>query len=169
MSAVVLSLVVALAAPAAPAAPADAALRGYEYVPPATRPSSATLATWRQIAADAQEDPVIRGRALTQLSLQADPEDAALARALLAATNEPLLRRKAVVALARVQGAAALPELEALYRAAPTDAKLRAACAQALVVVGAPAAALRARLRRTETDPEIRGRLAPATPQRRVP
>ena len=168
MSAVVLSLLVALGAPP-PAAPAAWALRGYEYVPSAARPSPVTLATWRQVAADAQEDPVIRGRALTLLSLQADPADAALSRALLAPTNAPILRRKAVVALARLQGPAALPELEALYRAARTDAGLRAACAQALVVLGPPAAPLRARLRRTETDPEIRGRLAPATPQRRVP
>jgi hypothetical protein len=168
MSLVALALLVALAAPP-PAAPVALTLRGYEYVPSATRPSAETLATWRQVAADAQEDPVIRGRALTLLSLQANPADAVLARALLAPTSAPILRRKAVVALARVQGAAALPELEALYRAAPTDTKLRAACAQALLVLGPPAAALRARLRRIETDPEIRGRLAPVTPQRRVP
>jgi hypothetical protein len=149
--------------------PATAALRGYEYVPSAARPSSATRAMWRQVAADAQEDPVIRGRALTLLSLRADPADASLVRALLEPANPPILRRKAVAALARVQGPAALPDLEALYAAATTDRKLRAACASALVDLGPPAAALRARLHRAETDPEIRGRLAPAPPQRRVP
>ena len=79
------------------------------------------------------------------------------------------LRRKAIVALARIAGPAALTEIEALYGAAATDHKLRSACARALVEVGTPAAALRERLHRTETDPEIRGLLAPAPPQRRVP
>ena len=166
MNPLLLSLLVVLGAPPAPA---PAALRGYEYVPAATRPSSATRAMWRQVAADAQEDPVIRGRALTLLSLEADPGDAARARALRAPTGEPLLRRKAIVALARIAGPAALTEIEALYGAAATDHKLRSACARALVEVGTPAAALRERLHRTETDPEIRGLLAPAPPQRRVP
>lgn len=151
-----------------PASP-ETALRGYEYVPPVARPDPVTLAAWRRVAADPQEDPVIRGRALTLLSTTGDPTQAALLRGLMSPVEEPFLRRKALESLARLRGAAILGEVETLYLGAGKDPRFRAACARALATMGQAGAPVRARLRARETHQEIRRLLAPSPLPGRTP
>jgi hypothetical protein len=157
-----LALTLALAAP-----PLPPVLTGHEYVPPAARRSAAERHALVAVAADADEDPVMRARALTLLidEPEAAPEALRLTRGFLTQTAEPFLARKGVVALARLQGPAAGPELVARYRAAAADVRLREACARALRSLGEPFAAERRRLAETEPDTVVRAWLtAPRAP-----
>ncbi len=170
-------LLAPLGLPARPPSPAartasPAVLRAYEYVPPPARLSPRTVRALRASLSDPQEDPVVRARALLMLSRDDDPVARKQTQAWLAdphasGPTDPFLRRKAIVALALQRHEAALPDIERLYRAPSTDAKLRHACAQALHAVGPAAVPLQRRLLAIETDTEIRALLRPEMEPRR--
>ncbi len=160
LTALVVAILLAAPAPPPPRA-LPPLLTGHEYVPPAARRSAAERRALAAVAADADEDPVMRARALTLLL--DEPEAAGdalrLTRGFLTQTAEPFLVRKGVVALARLVGPAAGPELVARYRAAATDVRLREACAEALRDLGASLADDRHRLAETEPDAVVRALL----------
>lgn len=160
-------VILLLAAPsigsAAPADPVPAVLRAHEYVPGETRPDPELRAALRRTAADVEEDPVVRGRALTLLARAGDTEAEPILRGLMAAGTEPFLRRKALESFVILRGATALQEVRLAYETG--DARMREACARALRRLGPAGAELRARLRPVEPDPEVRRLLADPDPQ----
>lgn len=167
-----LACVVFLAAPPAarPAAPPlPAVLTGYEYTPPPVRRTEAERRALIAVAADAEEDPVMRARALTLLFDAPEPgirtDAVQVARGFLAEASEPFLVRKGVLALGRLLGPAAGPELLSRFRSAGADPRLREACAEALRDLGAAFDGHRRLLSETERDPVVRAALRAPRPR----